>query len=86
MKRFFLTIIQFVILSTLGGVMPKVNIVDVLSEQKAEEFVAALKREFPQLIKFCEHNKKMIEDTGCPLEERHVYDNECWSCKRWHKR
>ncbi len=77
MKRFLLTLIQLV---AIVSNMPKID------EARLHQFERELKREFPELVQFCEHHKKMLEDIGCPRDERHVYDLQCWDCKREQKR
>jgi len=75
MKRFFSTLVRLaVVISTLGGTMPKADIT------KSEQVLART------LDDFCEHHKKMLEDIDCPLDELHVYDLLCWDCKREQKR
>ena len=57
------------------------HVIAAIRENRAREFERELRKEFPDLVPYCEHVKRMLEAISCPPEERHVYDPVCWSCR-----
>jgi hypothetical protein len=62
--------------------MTESDFLEVFREGKARELEYQLRREFPQLVRYCPHVKKMLEDIGCEAENLAVYDPQCWTCQR----
>lgn len=57
-----------------------------LVENRTYELIRELRREFPHLVRRCEHVKKMLADMGVPVESWHVYEPECGDCQKKEKR
>lgn len=60
----------------------KQQYLEILNKQQTHKLLHQLREEFPELVRYCDHVKKMLDDIGCSPEDRHVYEPVCWMCQR----
>lgn len=62
--------------------LTKSQYVEMLKKEQEYKLLKQLRQDFPALVIYCEHVKKMLEAIRCPPTERHRYEPLCWWCRK----